>query len=66
MTEKIGEFLVRIGVAKQSQVDEVLRIQQAGDYRLFGEIAIELGYINDDILRRYVEAKEAFRKLGKK
>ena len=65
MSERIGEFLVRIAVIKQSQVDEVLRMQKAGDNRLFGEIAVELRYINDDILRKYVEAKEAFRKLAK-
>jgi hypothetical protein len=39
------------------QVEEVLDIQQAGDSRLFGEIAIELGYINEEILKKYVEAK---------
>jgi len=60
MSEKIGEFLVRIGVMRSDQVDEVLNIQQAGDKRLFGEIAIDFGYINDAILRKYVEAKTAW------
>jgi len=56
MTEKIGEFLIRIGVMKEYQVDDVLRAQKAGDNRLFGEIAIEFGYINDEMLKKYVEA----------
>jgi hypothetical protein len=29
--------------------------QKAGDNRRFGEIAIELGYINNDAIRRYVD-----------
>jgi hypothetical protein len=57
MTEKIGEFLVRIGVMKPYQVEEVLRAQKDGDDRLFGEIAIEFGYINNDAIKKYVEAK---------
>ena len=57
MTEKTGEFLVRIGVMKPYQVEEVLRAQKDGDDRLFGEIAIEFGYINNDAIKKYVEAK---------
>ncbi len=57
MSEKIGETLVRIGAITPSQVEDVLRAQKAGDNRMFGEIAIELGYINDEILKKYVEAK---------
>lgn len=62
MTEKIGEFLVRIGVMKPYQVDDVLRAQRAGDNRLFGEIAIEFGYIDDEVLKKYVEAKAVWEK----
>lgn len=57
MTEKIGEFLIRIGVMESYQVEEVLRAQRAGDNRLFGEIAIEFGFVNDEVLRKHVEAK---------
>jgi len=57
----MGETLVRIGAMKPYQVDEVLRAQRVGDNRLFGEIAIEFGYINDEVLRKYVEAKEAWK-----
>ncbi len=62
MTEKIGEFLVQIDVMKPYQVDDILRAQKAGDNRLFGEIAIEFGYINDEALKKYVEAKELIEK----
>jgi hypothetical protein len=60
--EKIGEFLLRIGVINQQQVQEILDIQEAGDTRLFGEIAIEFGYINDEVLQKYIEAKAAWDK----
>jgi hypothetical protein len=36
-------------------VEDVLRAQKAGDNRRFGEIAIELGYIDRDAIRRYVD-----------
>ncbi|MBW2000559.1 MAG: hypothetical protein JRJ29_21700 [Deltaproteobacteria bacterium] len=62
MNEKIGEALVRIGAMKPYQVDDVLRAQKAGDSRLFGEIAIEFGYINDEVLKKYVEAKAVWEK----
>jgi len=65
MSEKIGETLVRIGALKPYQVDDVLRSQKTGDNRLFGEIAIEFGYINDAALRKYIEAEEEWKKLNK-
>jgi hypothetical protein len=58
MTDRIGDFLVKIGAMKPFQVQDILRVQQAGDKRLFGEIAIELRYINDDALKRYVDYSE--------
>jgi len=61
MPEKIGEFLLRIGVINQQQVQEILDAQKAGDGRLFGEIAIEFGYINDEVLQKYIEAKAAWK-----
>jgi hypothetical protein len=58
MSEKIGEALVRIGAMKSYQVDDVLRQQNGGDRRLFGEIAIELGYIDDQAIRKYLGSKK--------
>jgi hypothetical protein len=53
--ERIGEFLVKIGAMWPWQVDAVLCAQAAGDRRIFGEIAIARGYIDDPALRRYVD-----------
>jgi hypothetical protein len=59
MEERIGEALVRIGAMKTYQVEDVLRLQAGGDRRLFGEIAIELGYIDDSAIRKYLGDKRA-------
>ena len=56
---RIGGFLVSIEAMKDWQVKDVLLAQQKGDARMFGEIAIALGYINDAALRRYVESAAA-------
>ena len=50
--EKIGEGLIRIGAISKEQVKEILKLQKEGDDRLFGEIAIALGYINDKAIDR--------------
>jgi hypothetical protein len=56
--ERIGEGLIRIGAMNQEQVDNVLAKQKSGDKRLFGEIAIDLGYINDQAIRDYLDRKK--------
>jgi len=62
MPEKIGDFLVRIGAMTASQIDEVLKLQEDSDEpRLFGEIAIERGFIDDAALRRYVEERSCLK-----
>ena len=58
MNEKIGEFLVRIKAMTPDQVDEVLNAQKAGDNRRFGDIAVELGFVQDDAVKRYVDFLE--------
>jgi hypothetical protein len=47
-----------IGAMDELQVEEVLRVQREDEEpRMFGEIAIELGYIDDSALRKYIEQK---------
>jgi hypothetical protein len=55
VARRIGEILVLIGTMKPEQVETVLAVQQAGDKRLFGSIALSLGFIEDNALRRYVD-----------
>ncbi len=53
--ERIGGFLVTIGAMTPVQVCRVLDAQRDGDARIFSEIAISHGYIDDDALQRYVD-----------
>ena len=55
MAKRIGEFLVSIGLMRDEQVKAVLALQQAGDKRPFGEIALSLGFIGNDSVRRYAD-----------
>ncbi len=54
MTERIGDFLVRIKAMTPIQVDQVIKIQKTGDKRLFGDIAIDLGLVQSDAIKSYV------------
>lgn len=54
----IGEFLVSINAISAEQCREVLNIQKKEPEKLFGEIAIELGYINDDAIDKYLASKK--------
>ena len=58
MPERIGESLMTIGAITREQVDHVLRIQAGGDSRIFGEIALDLGYVDDEAIKRYVDHME--------
>ena len=58
MEERIGEALVRIGAMTPEQVDQVLKLQQDGDNRLFGEIAIGEGFINDKAIKAYLDSRK--------
>ena len=55
--EKIGAGLVRIGAMNEEQVAEVLKHQKKGDTRLFGEIAVELGFVDMDAIINYLKSK---------
>jgi hypothetical protein len=53
--EKIGEGLVRIGGMSKEQVDLVLKHQREGDKRLFGEIAVALGFVDIQAIIKYLK-----------
>jgi hypothetical protein len=59
MAERIGEYLVGIGAMSATQVTVVINHQQSGDERLFGEIAMELGYLADnEPIDKFLEYQE--------
>jgi hypothetical protein len=55
--ERLGEFLVRIGAMDEGQVGQVLARQKEEPDRLFGEIAIEMGFINDSAVDNFLSSK---------
>jgi hypothetical protein len=58
MQDRIGDFLITIDAITREEVDHVLRLQAGGDTRIFGEIALELHYLNDDAIKKYVDHME--------
>ena len=56
--ERIGEFLVRIQAMNTHQVRQIVQAQSAGDSRRFGDIAVDLGFVRDDAIKRYVDYLE--------
>ena len=56
--ERIGDFLVRIGAMTPDQVQSVLHLQEMGSKQKFGEIALALGYLDDDGIKRYLDYLE--------
>lgn len=54
--EKIGEFLVRIGAISEEQCGIILEEQKKKPKVLFGEIALEKGFIDDAAIDKYLES----------
>ncbi len=52
---RIGEGLVRMGEMTEEQVLKVLESQKNGDKRLFGEIAVDMDFIDVGSVIRYME-----------
>ena len=42
---------------REDQREQVLKMQEEGDDRLFGEIAVELGFIDDQAILDYINSK---------
>ncbi|MBN2049911.1 MAG: hypothetical protein JW760_05650 [Spirochaetales bacterium] len=55
--ERLGEFLVRIAVITEEQVKIVLEEQKKRPDVLFGQIAIEFGFINEKAVDDYLASR---------
>ena len=55
---KIGEKLVQAGEFTQEQIEKVLEYQREHPGSLFGQIAVELGYITDETLKKHLQRGE--------
>jgi hypothetical protein len=56
-TVRLGEFLVCIGAMTQDEVGQVLEKQKQDPDKLFGQIAIEMGLIDDAAVDAYLQHK---------
>lgn len=56
-TVRLGEFLVCIGAMTQEEVRQVLAKQEEEPNKLFGQIAIEMGLIDDGAVDAYLQHK---------
>jgi len=52
--ERLGEVLVRLGALSKEQVDDILKYQKDHPGMLFGRIAIQLGYITEEKLDKFL------------
>ena len=52
---RIGEKLVQEGVFTQEQIEEVLEYQKEHPGKLFGQIAVELGYTSEETLEKCLQ-----------
>jgi hypothetical protein len=50
---RIGEFLVSINAISSAQVENIITLQKGGDSRLFGEIAVSMGYVDKSAIKKY-------------
>jgi len=55
VSEKIGQYLVRLEYLSFEQAEEILKRQKKTPNKLFGEIAFELGYLTENDLKMYEE-----------
>lgn len=53
MKEKIGEQLIRLDLLSFEQAEEILRYQDTHPEKKFGDIAVELGFLEVDQIGNY-------------
>jgi hypothetical protein len=56
-SERIGQFLLKIGAMTETQLAAVLAAQETEPNKLFGEIAIEKGFVDDSAIQRYLDTR---------
>jgi len=57
--ERIGEFFRRVGLLSNEQVEQVLAAQREQPAKRFGEVAVELGYIREDHIDKFLSSHRA-------
>lgn len=55
MTERIGDYFVRLEYLSFEQAEQVMVFQREHPNKRFGEIAVELGFLNSEDLLSWDE-----------
>jgi hypothetical protein len=58
MSERIGDYMIRMGAMNQSQVDQVVSVKTTGDKRHFGDIAVSLGFITAADVEKFLASQK--------
>lgn len=53
MKEKIGERLIRLDLLSFEQAEMILQYQQENPQKKFGDIAVELGFLEEEQINQY-------------
>jgi hypothetical protein len=56
----IGEFLQEVEALDPATAKRVLKLQKKYPSRTFGQIALEKGYVKDELARKYLSLKGFF------
>lgn len=56
----IGEFLRGVNALDPAMVKRVLKLQKKYPSKTFGQIALEKGYVKDELARKYLCSKGFF------
>ncbi len=60
--ERIGEALVRIGALSWEHAIAIAKMQQEGDKRRFGDIAVQQGWLEKQAIQKFMKEREEQRK----
>ena len=55
--EKIGEFLVRLNAMSPKNIRKIIDQQKRAPQKFFGEIALEKGFVVDDVTKKYLSSR---------
>ncbi|MFP3960317.1 MAG: hypothetical protein ACLFUX_09125 [Spirochaetaceae bacterium] len=53
----MGQFLVRRGFITREHVREILNYQRRRPRKFFGQLAVELGYLDEDVITLYFKER---------
>jgi len=53
-TKRFGELLLSLGALDQKQIDIISNYQKENPDMRFGQIAVHLGFINQELLKKYL------------